>query len=154
MTPLERRFVKYMAATGDREYAAWKAGYASPATEGSRQMKNAVIRESVAEAQFRRVQDELSVKAFDTYDEVLSDKKLPVHYRLKAADKVSDVMLKLRGENGPAKELSEMTMAELQALGREAEQNARMAHHLLEVMTGQVEDAEAVEIQPEGDVFG
>ena len=117
-------------------------------------MAKSHIRDSVYAEQMRRLEDEGSVVAVDRLIKTAGDDTKPVGAQVNASKIILDHIHKAREGQAQGKELSEMTMAELQAIGREAEQNARMAHRLLEVMAGNVEDAQAVEIQPEGDVFG
>lgn len=149
LTPMQRTFVKVAAGTGDQTYAAYRAGYADPVVAGSKLMAKAHIHESVMETQFRRIRDDLVVKAFDTYDEVLSNKDLPHNWRLKAADKVTDTALKLREEAAANKDLSLMSAAELAALSRGLERSKMLIRQL----AGEVDDAEAVEILPDQGVF-
>ncbi len=152
---MRRTFVKVMAATGDQTYAAHKAGYSNPETDGSRLMAKQAIKESVMDAQLQRVRTEGVIVAADALIEIAGNKTLPPGARTQAATKLWDISLKDRENGGAAKEVHEMSAAELQAERRRLEMLAAVAAREIEEREGSLIDAEVVEIeQAEAGVFG
>lgn len=157
---MRRTFVKVMAATGDQTYAAHKAGYSNPETDGSRLMAKQAIKESVMDAQLQRIRTEGVIVATDALIEIAGDRTLPPGARTQAAKQLWDVSLKDRENSGGAKELHEMSAGELQADIRRLEMLTAIAkREALERDGEDVDEAEVVpviEAEPadEGDVFG
>jgi hypothetical protein len=151
LTQMERGFVKHMAATGDKTYAAWKAGYSSPETQGCRIMQNEIIRDNVKAEQMRRLKSEGVEAATDALISNARDRTIPANSRNQASIAIWNIVQKDDDTAGPAKDLSEMSLAEITMERRRLE----MRIALLEGRSEGVEEAETLPIEePKGDVFG
>lgn len=83
-TDQERRFVEAYARTGDRAYAAEKAGYAAPHVSASQLLTRPAVLEAVAvQVQSRRERNMLA--ALDLVHEVVTNDKYPAAARVNAA---------------------------------------------------------------------
>ena len=154
LTGMQRRFVKHMAATGDKEFAAWKAGYSQPATEGNRLMQKVAIKESVIEEQMRRLKTEGVEAATTALISNANDRSLPPGSRNQAAKIIWDVVLKDRENGGNTKDLHEMTLAELQAETKRLEMEKAAIERAEMQKRGQSIDAEYVQIEaPKSSAF-
>lgn len=115
LTPQERIWVRYMAATNDATYAAEKAGYASPQPRGSQNLAKPALMELVREAAWKKLRTDGARIGVDVLISIAEDDKQPAGARRAAA---AD-LVKLSGLAGPegdqAKEPHEMTAEELAA---------------------------------------
>lgn len=152
---MQRTFIKVMAETGNQTYAAHKAGYSSPESDGSRLMAKPAIKESVLDAQLQRIRTVGVVVATDALISIASDASLPPGARTQAATKLWDISLKDREQGGPAKELHEMSAAELAAERRRLEMLAAIAAREMDEREGNLIDAQVETIdEEEQGVFG
>ena len=155
LTPMQRTFVKHMAATGDAAYAAAKAGYTSPDTQGPRNMQIRAVKESVYEAQMRRLEDEGAPVAVARLIKNAGNDSLPAPAQNFAAKTIMELLAKARDGQASGKEMSEMTIPELQAMAREAERNAMLARRVADSREGRIEEAQTLPIEaPAPGVFG
>lgn len=152
---MQRTFIQVMAATGNQTYAAHKAGYASPESDGSRLMAKPAIKESVLEAQLQRIRNVGVVVATDALIEIAGDARLPPGARTQAATKLWDISLKDRENAGVTKDLHEMSAGELAAERRRLEMLAAIAAREMAEREGQLIDAQTETIDEEDPgVFG
>lgn len=127
LTHREKVFAASYAASGDRQEAARRAGYASPSAGAAQALGRPSVNEAVRAHQMARLTNQLLPLALDVVQAVLSDENESARNRLTAAKIVID---RTTGpENASeAKEPHEMTAAELQEridrLRREASDRA------------------------------
>lgn len=114
-TPSERVFVQVMAETGDKIYAAKRAGYAVPASGASQALQRPQVQADIKRQQMARLNNDLLPLALDLVQRVILDDKETTRNRLTAAKIVIDRTIGQGGEAGEDKEPHEMTPAELQA---------------------------------------
>lgn len=118
-----------MAKTGDRIYAAEKAGYAAPAVSASQALQKADVQREIARIQVARLNNELLPLALDTLQTVLTSATATERGKLTATALVLKHTLASGVEAGEGKEPHEMSATELeqriQALRREASDRAR-----------------------------
>lgn len=145
LTGMQRVFVKHMVGTGDKAYAAHKAGYADPAVAGNKLMYKSHVRESVYAEQMRRLEVEGMPAAVDRLLSTIRDDTKPVGAQVNASKIVLDANHKRQETDNRDKELNELTGPELAALAREAGATKQIIERMLEG----AEDAQAVEIEPE-----
>lgn len=113
-TDKEALFIGHLASSGDPTYAAAKAGYSQPATDGWKKTHNPAIVEAVRKAQTARLNNDLLPKSLDLLEMLITDGKRADRVRLAAAQTVLKYSLG-QAEGADAKEPHEMTPAELQA---------------------------------------
>lgn len=149
-TPNEKAFIDHMAVTGDRMYAAEKAGYADPASGASRALQRPAIQDGIRREQLARLNNELLPLAISTLADILTSKTATERGKLTATAQVLKHTVGANIEAGEGKEPHEMSASELQqridALRREASERARP-----------VIEGEAVALDeptPGGGVFG
>jgi len=128
LTPTERQFAAAYAATGDRTYAATKAGFKAPSVSAHQCLSRPAVLAEIARVQRERLYNEALPLAVNTLQAIMSDEKAPAGARVQAAKVVLDRTLGSVDE-GQRKELHEMTHEEIQeALARlraEVEERAR-----------------------------
>jgi phage terminase small subunit len=114
LTAQERAFIDAMARTGDKAYAAHKAGYANEAMSGNRLMKNPVVRAEVVRQAEETLHNDLLPLALATHKLLLTDKATPAGARLGAVKLVYDRTMGSGEKDDAEKEPSDMTAGELQ----------------------------------------
>ena len=114
LTPQERLFIGYMGRTGDRDYAATKAGYKGVKQSAGQLMQNPVIRAEVARQAEEVLFSELLPLALAAHKQLLTDKAVPAGARLGAVKLTYDRTMGAESSEGDDKEPSEMTAGELQ----------------------------------------
>ena len=107
----EQTFIERYAATGDRGYAATKAGYTQPITSASKLLAREPIRDAVA-LQVRRRLDSLVTTALDVCAKILADEKAPNKDKI-AVSKVVLAAWRGQTDGADAKDPSEMSGDEL-----------------------------------------
>ena len=114
-TPREMEFARRYAATGDRIYAAEKAGYSQPSVGASKALSRPAVQESIIEQQRRRLETEGPVIFVDTLFDVATDKRQPGSARVAAAREIGKAS-KMYGIDDllSGKEPHEMTAEELE----------------------------------------
>ena len=114
LNDMQREFVKHMARTGDAEYSAEKAGYASPAVAGWKLMNQQELVANATREETRRflLQDAGQI-AVGILVEIGTDAKQPAGARVNAADKLAKLSGIAIGDEGNAKDPSEMDGNEL-----------------------------------------
>ena len=140
---MQRAFIKVMAETGNQTYAAHKAGYSNPETDGSRLMAKPQVKESVLDAQLQRIRTEGVVVATDALIDIAGDASLPPGARTQAATKLWDISLKDRENGGATKDLHEMSAGELAAERRRLEMLAAIAAREMAEREGQLIDVQS-----------
>lgn len=102
-----------MANTGDTVYAATKAGYSSPGTQGAQLIARPAIKAEVLRKAEQILRDELLPLALATHKRLLTDAAVPAGTQLGAVKLTYDQTL-ASDENKADKEPSEMSYDELQ----------------------------------------
>ena len=147
MTPQEKVFVKYAAATGNVPYAGYKAGYADPDRKACRVMARPEVANAVRAEQARRLEKDALVLAVDFIISTLQDDKAAPKIRLEAAKVTLSYTL---GRNADAAEKAPEDMTAEEIAARLAELRAQQQRFL-----EGVPDAEIVgDTAPGDDVFG
>lgn len=111
-TPQERIFVNNMAMTGDKTYAATRAGYKHPDVKGHAVMARPAIQAEVAKIQQEKLFNEVLPLAVKVHTEILMDPKAPAGARVQAVKLAYDRTLGLSEAMG-GKEAHEMTAEEI-----------------------------------------
>lgn len=112
LTRQERMFAQHMADTGDKRYAAEKAGYAVPVQTADKMVKKPHVMAEVARLQTQRLYNDALPAAVDCLISILTDTKAPAGARVQASKVVLDRTLGAQ-EGAQAKEPHEMTGEEL-----------------------------------------
>lgn len=112
MTPQERVFSEKMAATGDKHYSAYAAGYSQPAVGAHRALQRPAIQAEIARIQQERLFNELLPAAVNCLSEIITSPKMPAGARVQAAKLVFDRTLGA-DDARQGKEPHEMTGEEL-----------------------------------------
>ena len=148
----QKAFIGHMARTHNKEYAATKAGYASPAIAGWKLMENPLIANAVRSECQKALEEKLGPAAVYNLAEIALDVKMPAGARVKA----SEILMKASGlgvqEGGAGKELHEMTGDELRhEIQRMEATQAAMTRALSDQAKPVIEGDD---IAPIGDAFG
>lgn len=114
LTPQEKAFIEPMARTGDRAYAAYKAGLSQPEAAGSQLMARPAVRAEVVRRAEAILFDELLPKALRTLSELM-EPIVPAGARLGATKLAIERTLGVQQADAAEKEPSEMTYDELQS---------------------------------------
>lgn len=110
---MERRFAKEMARPVDPETAAAKAGYAHPRVAAYKLMKSEGVANATREETRRFLLQDAGQIAVGILVEIGTDPKQPAGARVNAADKLAKLSGIAIGEEGNAKDPSEMDGNEL-----------------------------------------
>ncbi|MGO3930849.1 terminase small subunit [Rhodopseudomonas pseudopalustris] len=149
LTPMEREFAKQMARTGDKLYAATKAGYAQPAVRSSQTLQRPEVQEEIRRQAQHRLRTEGAQIGVDVLIELAQDKKQKGSTRGMAAKS----LVQLSGIAG-ANALSEADLAEMPAekiRGLLAEAERLLSERMAAARVIEHEPA-AIEVEA-GDVF-
>lgn len=111
-TAQERVFIEHAAATGDRTYAATKAGYVQPAVKGCVVGNRPAVQAEIARIQQQRLFEECLPLAINRLVSILHSDKAPAGAQVQAARLVLDRTLGT-DEAGRVKAPHEMTGDEL-----------------------------------------
>lgn len=115
-SPKIKAFSAAYAATGDKKYAAEKAGYSHASTEAQRLLSKPHVQESVRRIQERRIINELMPAALDLLAHVIAEPTFKPEVRVKAAAEVRQWYGQVTGGDGKGDKAPEdMTPDELQA---------------------------------------
>jgi hypothetical protein len=102
-----------MAATGDKRYAAEKAGYSQPLTSASKALARPAVHDAIVKLQQQRMTNEALPLAVQAFIDVLSDPKTGAMAKIAAAKVVYE---KTATQTDTAdKPIHELTLAELNA---------------------------------------
>lgn len=127
-TTNERAFARHYALTGDRNYAATKAGYAAPAVAASQALQRPAVQAEIARQQQELLFSKALPAAVKCLIDIAGDVKAPAGARVQASKVILDRTLGL-DEALKGKEPHEMTPEELakaiDALERVAAERAR-----------------------------
>lgn len=113
LTPMQREFARHMARTGDREYAAAKAGYASPRVAGWKLLENPEVELATRELQQHFALDKAGAISIVTLVEVATGKAFPAGARVSAAKELRQMSGIGVDEAPSGKDLSDMSPEEL-----------------------------------------
>ena len=145
-TTSERAFAHHYALTGDRNYAAAKAGYADPPSGASRALARPAVQAEIARVQQERLFSEALPAAVQCLISIATDPKAAAGARVQASKVILDRTLGI-DEAMKGKEPHEMTPDELakaiERLQRLASDKARP-----------IVELEAIDEGAAGDVFG
>lgn len=109
-------FARVLAETGDKRYAATKAGYSHADADGYKLAARPEIQESVRRIQERRIINELMPAALDLLAHVITEPTFKPEVRVKAASEVRQWYGQVTGGDGKGDKAPEdMTPDELQA---------------------------------------
>lgn len=108
----ERTFAAAFAVTGDKTYAATKAGYSQPAVGAHRALSRPAVLAEIAKQQQERLFSDVLPAAIQCLSDIITNDKAPAGARVQAAKVVLDRTL---GVDDPrqGKEPHEMTGEEL-----------------------------------------
>lgn len=112
VTAQERAFIKHMAATNDKTYAATKAGYRQPETVGHIVAAKPAIKAEIAREQTEKLFSELLPLAVTVHAKILADDKTPAGARVQAIKLAYDRTLG-QSDAAAGKEPHEMTPEEI-----------------------------------------
>lgn len=124
--PHHKVFVEHMASTGDKTYAATKAGLKKPEFAGWRLMQNPLIAEAVRDKAEKFLREKAGPAMVYNLANMALDENVPAGARVKA----SEILLKASGlaatDGEGGKDLHEMTADELrrELVRMEAKRNA------------------------------
>jgi phage terminase small subunit len=136
-TPKERKFLDTYAATGSRELAEKKAGYA--ATMGWQVLQRDDVQREIVARQVAILTSEALPVAVSTVLEIMRNPKAPAAARVQAAKLTFDRVLPAHSD-GTAKEPHEMTPEEL----------AAAIDKLESIAAGKARPVEQIEAPPAG----
>lgn len=142
LTPQERTFVDHMARFNDRTEAARLAGYRQPSSRGGDLMRRPAVVAEVQERVTHRLRTEGYEVGVGTLIEIASDSAAPKAPRVMAAKALVELSGGLE-QGGQAKDLHEMSRAELQQAAEDAKR------YLAELEAPMIEG----EVVSEGGVF-
>lgn len=114
-TPMERRFIGYMARLNDKNAAANAAGYKNPAMVGWKLMKNDLIANAVRSEARKFLDEKAGPAAVYNLTEIMLDKAQPAGARVKASEILGKWSAMAGDTDGPGKDLHEMSADELRA---------------------------------------
>jgi phage terminase small subunit len=109
LTPMQMRFAKEHARTGDPHYAAWKAGYAHPIESGNALKHNMIVQDRIRAETQRFLFERAGALSTNVLVEVAADPNQPVGARVKAAAelaKLANIAITDAAREKPASELS------------------------------------------------
>lgn len=112
-TAKEKTYIERYAATGDREYAAVKAGYPQPSSAATRLMANPAIREAIS-VEINRKLDNLVLKSLQLFDRTLDDDKAPLRDKITVGKIVVTAHRNRTDMDQASKDPSELSGDELQ----------------------------------------
>ncbi len=113
-THKERTFVKHMATTGNREFAATKAGYVNPVPSAAKLMSNPIIANATREEGQRLLREKAGTVGIITLLQIATDTLQPANARVTASKYLSDAAGMRIDTESPDKSPAEMTAVELQ----------------------------------------
>ena len=88
LNPMQRRFAKHYAATGNAEFAATKAGYSVPHVSASQLTRNDRVMQLTREEIRKFLREDAPAIAVGTMVEIATDPKQPPGARVNAADRL------------------------------------------------------------------
>lgn len=118
LTPMQKRFIRIHAQTGDHEFAAWKAGYANPIGSGNALMKNPEIVESSRALTQKFLFEKAGKLAVDKLVKLAGDEN-PSGIQFKAAQELAKLANIAISDQAAEKPASELTAGELGAMVEE-----------------------------------
>lgn len=128
LTPQERTFAKHLGATGDKTYAATKAGYSVPGVQGFQVAARPAVAEEAQRQALARLHNEVLPLAVERHLALLTDKRTKGPTLTKAIDLAYKYGLNAE-HAAKSKEPHEMSAEELataiDALKRAAADRAR-----------------------------
>lgn len=145
-TPNEMAFAAHYASTGDRDYAAAKAGYAHPPSGASRALARPAVQAEIARVQMERLFTEALPAAVTCLVGLIQNDKAPAGARVQAAKVVMDRTLGAQEAMG-GREPHEMNGDEL---ARAIEELTRLAAEKAVPVQASRVDA----LEPDTGVFG
>ncbi|MCH4543142.1 terminase small subunit [Ochrobactrum sp. A-1] len=156
LTSMERAFVKVMADTNNAPYAAAKAGYRHPDSNGSVLMKKPAIAESVREKARQRLRNEGAEIGVRVLIEIATDAKQPAGARTTAATNLTKLSGIAVDDATQGKELHEMTGQELAAYRNQLERQRQLIDKAMSDAATPIIEGEVKTIdEPENDgAFG
>lgn len=98
LTPNQRLFVDFYAATGDRNYSAEKAGFAVPASGASQSLALPKVLNEIRKERLKRLYS-INEKGMNHFDAVLDDPKAPTKDKTRVAQIVLSEITKLEGDS-------------------------------------------------------
>jgi len=129
LTPREKAFIEPMARTGDRAYAAYRAGLAQPDAAGSQLMAREAVRAEVVRRHTDLLFNELLPLAVEAHRKLLTDAAVPAGARAQAVKLAYDRTIGASEAGADQKDPSEMTLDEIikrsEELQRERETRAK-----------------------------
>jgi phage terminase small subunit len=136
-TPQERIFAERYAATGDRDYAARKAGYKAPSVSAAQNLARPAIQAEIARVQTAKLFQDALPAAVECLVSLVKSSTAPAGARVQAAKVILDRTLGADGAR-EGKEPHEMSAEELaqaiERLKREAAERAKPAVLELEAL--------------------
>lgn len=154
VTPMQAKFARHFARTGDATYAATKAGYASPDTVGSKMVQNELVQRLTRAEQQRFAREEAGSIAIGVFVEVALGKLFPANARVAAAKELRQMSGIGAVEGDDGRELHEMTGDELrrEIARMQAHQDA-MQRALADQSRPVIEHVDEQEDNPKSSVF-
>lgn len=149
MTPQERAFAGAMAATGEPQLAAHKAGYRGSGS-ASLALQRPAVQAEIARLQTERLFNEVLPLAVKVHLQILEDPKTPAGARVQAVKLAYDRTLGTDSAGG-GKDPHEMSPDELAKAIAEAKLRAAALEHAKADRARPIVDLEAV---AENDLFG
>lgn len=141
LTAKEATFAQRFAATGDRAYAAEKAGYVQPHAAASQLMRRDDVRQAVAIEVHKRL-DALVVTTLDVFAKILDDDKAPNKDKIAVGKVVLTGWRSSEAGADGSKEPSEMSGEDLRArIARLQSELAERARPVLELEAGEPDQA-------------
>lgn len=136
----EQTFIERFAASGDRAYAAEKAGYVQPHAAASKLLAREPVRDAVA-ARIAEHRVKNAEAAFRLLGEVIADPKYPVQHRVTAARIAITDYRAGEAQAADSKDPAEMNGDELhRRIARLQAEVAARAVPVLELEAQEVED--------------
>lgn len=154
ITPIERTFVKNMARYEDPTIAARESGYQSPQSSGWKLMHNEIIAGAVRVEARKFLDEKAGPAAVYVITGIMLDEKQPGGTRIKAGEILGKWSGIAGDEDGPKKELHEMSGDELRAeIARLDKQRDAMARAVADQAKPVIEAEPVEESIPEMGVF-
>lgn len=139
---MEQKFVDRYAASGDREYAAAKAGYSQPASAASKLLTRADVRNAVSTEVHRRL-DGLVVLTLDRFEKMMADTTTPNKDVIAIGKAVMTHWGAQSGQAADSKDPAEMSGDELQRrIARLQAETAARAQPILDLAPDAVTELE------------
>lgn len=120
LNPMEVKFAKVMASTGDATYSAHQAGYSSPQQRGVQNMQKPGVLAEIDRQRSLRIANRILPLALNAHEAMLASEKTSDPTRATLIKLAYDEMRKDRGDIGLEKDLADMTGDELNAVARQA----------------------------------